>query len=97
MGGIAELLAQEIQTRTGKECRSLVLGHLQRGGMPTGYDRLLATRFGGAAVRAIAEERWGEMVALQADKIVLVPLGEALKESKTLDPKLFEIASVFFG
>jgi phosphofructokinase-like protein len=85
VGGIAELLAHEIQTRTGKECRSLVLGHLQRGGMPTGYDRLLATRFGGAAVRAIAEERWGEMVALQSPHIVCVPISEVLKVPKRVE------------
>jgi len=85
VGGIAESLAHEIQMRTGKECRSLVLGHLQRGGMPTGYDRLLATRFGGAAVRAIAEERWGEMVALQSPHIVCVPISEVLKVPKRVE------------
>ena len=85
VGGIAELLATEIQLRTGKECRSLVLGHLQRGGMPTGYDRLLATRFGGAAVRAIADERWGEMVALQSPHIVCVPIAEVLQVRKRVE------------
>jgi len=85
MGGIAESLAQDIQARTGKECRSLVLGHLQRGGMPTGYDRLLAARFGGAAVRAIADERWGEMVALQSPHIVCVPIAEVLKVPKRVE------------
>jgi 6-phosphofructokinase 1 len=85
MGGIAEALAQSIQARTGKECRSLTLGHLQRGGMPTGYDRLLATRFGGAAVRAIAEERWGEMVALQSPHIVCVPIAEVLLLPKRVE------------
>jgi ATP-dependent phosphofructokinase / diphosphate-dependent phosphofructokinase len=85
VGGIAESLAHEIQMRTGKECRSLVLGHLQRGGMPTGYDRLLATRFGGAAVRAIAEERWGQMVALQSPHIVCVPISEVLKVPKRVE------------
>jgi 6-phosphofructokinase 1 len=85
MGGIAEALAQSIQGRTGKECRSLTLGHLQRGGMPTGYDRLLAARFGGAAVRAIAEERWGEMVALQSPHIVCVPIAEVLLLPKRVE------------
>jgi phosphofructokinase-like protein len=85
MGGIAETLAQSIQARTGKECRSLTLGHLQRGGMPTGYDRLLATRFGGAAVRAIAEERWGEMVALQSPHIVCVPIADVLQFPKRVE------------
>jgi len=87
LGGIADALAHEIQRRTEKECRSLVLGHLQRGGMPTGYDRLLATRFGGAAVRAIAAEKWGTMVALQSPDIVEIPIAEALKEPKRVDPR----------
>jgi ATP-dependent phosphofructokinase / diphosphate-dependent phosphofructokinase len=85
LGGIADRVAREIQSRTGKECRSLVLGHLQRGGMPTGYDRILATRFGGAAVRAVAEQRWGEMVALQPPNIVTIPIAEALREPKRVD------------
>lgn len=86
VGGVAELIASEIQQRTGKETRSLVLGHLQRGGMPTGYDRLLATRFGGAAIRAIAEEKWGEMVALQSPHIVTVPIADVLRELKRVEP-----------
>jgi len=87
VGGLAGRLAYDIQQRTGKETRSLVLGHLQRGGMPTGYDRLLATRFGGAAVRAVADEKWGHMVALQSPHIVTVPIVEVLKETKQVDPK----------
>jgi 6-phosphofructokinase 1 len=86
VGGLCEPLAREIQRITGKETRSLVLGHLQRGGMPTGYDRLLATRFGGAAVRAIADERWGHMVALQSPHIVTIPIEEALREPKRVNP-----------
>ena len=85
IGGVAELIAREIQDRTGKECRSLVLGHLQRGGMPTGYDRLLATRFGGAAVRAVKDAHWGKMVALQGASIVTVPIIEALEKPKRVD------------
>ena len=86
IGGVCEDIAREIQEITGKETRSLVLGHLQRGGMPTGYDRFLATRFGGAAVRAIAEERWSHMVALQTPHIVTIPIEEALREPKRVDP-----------
>jgi ATP-dependent phosphofructokinase / diphosphate-dependent phosphofructokinase len=86
VGGIAEVIAQQIADRTGKETRSLVLGHLQRGGMPTGYDRLLATRFGGAAVKAIAEQKWGHMVALQSPHIVAIPIREVLKEQKKVNP-----------
>ncbi|HEX4684301.1 MAG TPA: ATP-dependent 6-phosphofructokinase [Gemmatimonadaceae bacterium] len=86
LGGLCEPIAREIQRITGKETRSLVLGHLQRGGMPTGYDRLLATRFGGAAVRAVGEEKWGHMVALQSPHIVMIPIEEALREPKRVDP-----------
>jgi phosphofructokinase-like protein len=85
VGGICGRLAFEIQKITGKETRSLVLGHLQRGGVPTGYDRLLATRFGGAAVRAIEEKKWGHMVALQSPHIVTIPMTEALKEAKRVE------------
>ncbi|HEU4995072.1 MAG TPA: ATP-dependent 6-phosphofructokinase [Gemmatimonadaceae bacterium] len=86
LGGLAGRMAYEIQQITGKETRSLVLGHLQRGGVPTGYDRLLATRFGGAAVRAVADKRWGHMVALQSPNIVTIPMKEALRYTKKVDP-----------
>lgn len=86
LGGVAERLSREIQERTGKECRSLVLGHLQRGGMPTGYDRLLASRFGGAAVQAVEDAKWGHMVALRSPDIVTVPLELALKQLRRVDP-----------
>jgi phosphofructokinase-like protein len=85
VGGVAAELSRQIHERTGKETRSLVLGHLQRGGMPTGYDRLLATRFGAAAVRAVADEKWAHMVALQSPHIVTVPIREVLKEEKRVD------------
>jgi phosphofructokinase-like protein len=86
LGGLCEPIAREIQRVTGKETRSLILGHLQRGGMPTGYDRLLATRFGGAAIRAVADEKWGHMIALQSPHIVSIPIEEALREPKRVDP-----------
>ena len=86
VGGIAETIAREIQSLTNKETRSLVLGHLQRGGQPTGYDRLLAARFGGAAVRAVEDRRWGHMVALQSPHIVTIPIAQALGELKRVDP-----------
>ncbi len=85
IGGVAEEIAQQIQERTGKECRSLVLGHLQRGGQPTSYDRLLATRFGGAAVEAIEAGKWGYMVALQSPHIVCIPIVDVLKEPKRVE------------
>jgi 6-phosphofructokinase 1 len=86
VGGVADSIAREIQQITGKETRSLVLGHLQRGGMPTGYDRLLATRFGGAAVRAVERSQWGHMMALQSPHIVAIPLDHAIRELKRVDP-----------
>jgi len=86
VGGLADVLARQIQEQTGKETRSLVLGHLQRGGMPTGYDRLLATRFGAAAVRAVADKRWGHMVALQSPRIVTIPIADVLASPKRVDP-----------
>jgi phosphofructokinase-like protein len=85
IGGVAERLALEIEELTKKETRSLILGHLQRGGQPTGYDRLLAVRFGGAAVRAVAEEKWDHMIALQSPHIVTVPLEEVLKTPKRVE------------
>ena len=87
VGGIASRIAWDIEQKTGKESRSLVLGHLQRGGMPTGYDRLLATRFGGAAVEAVEKEKWGHMVALQSPHIVTIPFTEALAEPRRVDPE----------
>ncbi len=86
LGGIAERLGFDIQQRTGKETRSMVLGHLQRGGAPTGYDRLLATRFGAAAVQAVADKQWGHMVALQSPHLVCIPINEVLREVKKVDP-----------
>jgi len=82
LGGISELVARDIEQRTGKETRSLVLGHLQRGGSPTTFDRLLGLRFGAAAVRLVAERRFGTMVALQPPHVVPVPLEEALRTPK---------------
>jgi 6-phosphofructokinase 1 len=86
VGGVAGRLAWEIEQLTGKEARSLVLGHLQRGGMPTGYDRLLAARFGGAAVEAVEKGLWGQMVALQSPHIVPIPIVEVLAVPKRVDP-----------
>jgi phosphofructokinase-like protein len=87
LGGIAERLGFDIQRVTGKETRAMVLGHLQRGGSPTGYDRLLATRFGAAAVQAVGDKKWGHMVALQSPHLVTIPIDEVLRETKRVDPK----------
>ncbi|MEO8192327.1 MAG: ATP-dependent 6-phosphofructokinase [Gemmatimonadales bacterium] len=84
-GFVAERLVSQIHDGTGKECRSLVLGHLQRGGMPTGYDRLLATRFGSAAITAIEAGAWGQMVALQSPHLVTVPIAEVIRQEKQVE------------
>ena len=97
LGGVAVTLSAEIEARTGYESRYTILGHLQRGGTPTAFDRVLATRFGVAAIDAVRAGRFGEMVALRAGEIELLTFGAALKEPKLLDPKLLELASVFFG
>ena len=97
LGGIGELLAREIEARTGKEARTTVLGHVQRGGSPTAYDRVLATRFGLHAIDAVHEGDSGVMVALQGTDIVRVPLEEATRELKTVPLERYEEAEVFFG
>jgi 6-phosphofructokinase 1 len=97
LGGIAVELERQIEERTGFESRMTILGHVQRGGTPTAYDRVLATRFGVAALDAVSDAAFGQMVALQAADIVRVPLEEALREPKLLDPALYETAEVFFG
>lgn len=97
LGGIGNVLAQEIEKRTGFETRATILGHIQRGGSPTAYDRILATRFGVAAVDLIKQGNFGRMVALKGNKIVDVPLKEAVGELKLVDLKLYEVAEVFFG
>ena len=97
LGGIGVSLEHEIEKRTGFETRVTILGHIQRGGTPTAFDRVLATRFGIAAIDSAHEEDYGMMVALQGTKVVRVPLADAVGELKTLDPELFEVAEVFFG
>jgi 6-phosphofructokinase 1 len=97
LGGIAVQLEREIEERTGFETRMTILGHVQRGGTPLAYDRVLGTRFGVAAVDAVTEGNFGKMAALRGTRIELVPLDEALAEPKLLDPELFETAEVFFG
>jgi 6-phosphofructokinase 1 len=97
LGGIAVHLEGEIERRTGYETRMTILGHVQRGGTPVAYDRVLGTRFGVAAIDAVTDGDFGKMVALRGTEIVRVPLGEALAEPKLLDPAFFETAEVFFG
>jgi len=97
LGGIAHWLEGEIERRTGKEARATVLGHVQRGGTPTAFDRVLATRFGLHAIDAADSGNWGTMAALRGTGIELVSLSEATAELKTVPRELYEEAEVFFG
>ncbi|MET9060485.1 6-phosphofructokinase [Streptomyces antibioticus] len=97
LSGVGEWLAKEIERRTGKEARTTVLGHVQRGGTPSAFDRWLATRFGLHAVDAVHERDFGVMVALRGTDIVRVPIADATARLKTVDPKLYAEAGVFFG
>ena len=97
LGGIGVTLEHEIESRTGYETRVTILGHVQRGGTPVAFDRVLATRFGVAAMDAVAAGRFGTMVALRGTEIIEVPLQTALREPKLLDPALYETAELFFG
>jgi 6-phosphofructokinase 1 len=98
LGGIAGILAEQIEERTGFETRMTILGHVQRGGTPTAYDRVLSTRFGVAAIDAVHDGDFGQMVSLRGDQVVRVPLAEAVGELKTMDPSLYhDVAEVFFG
>jgi phosphofructokinase-like protein len=96
LGGIGDWLA-EIEKRTGKEARTTGLGHIQRGGTPTAFDRVLATRFGLHAIDAVSAGDWGKMVALRGTEIARVPLAEATMQVKTVRPELYAEAEVFFG
>ncbi|GAA2148267.1 6-phosphofructokinase [Nocardioides koreensis] len=97
LGGIGDRLASEIEGRTGKEARAVVLGHIQRGGTPTAFDRWLATRFGLQAIDAVADGDFGTMMALRGTKIVRVPLIEGTGELKLVSPEEYAEAEVFFG
>jgi len=97
LGGIGHILAEEIEKRTGYETRVTVLGHLQRGGTPTAFDRILGTRFGIKAMQLVLARDYGKMASLQGNKIVSVPLEEAVSKLKTVDMDLYETAKVFFG
>ena len=97
LGGIGQLVADALEQRTGYDTRVTVLGHVQRGGTPTAYDRVLATRFGLRAIGAVHEHAFGTMVALKSDTIDLVPLGDAVSEAKTVGSGLLDDAALFFG
>jgi len=97
LGGIGERLQGEIEERTGFETRAVVLGHIQRGGTPTAFDRVLATRLGAAAIDAAHEGRWGTMPALRGTRIELVALSDAVAKLRTVPPEDYEVASAFLG
>ena len=97
LGGIANLVASEIESRTGFETRVTILGHVQRGGSPTAYDRVLSTWFGVAAIDAVHDGAWGQMVALQANQVVRVQLDDAVRELKYVNPQLWDVANQFFA
>ncbi len=97
LGGIGDRLAHEIEQRTGKEARAVVLGHIQRGGTPTAFDRWLATRFGLHAIQAVNDGDFGTMMSLRGTDIKRVPLSEGTAELKVVTPELYEEAEVLFG
>jgi 6-phosphofructokinase 1 len=97
LGGIGQKIADEIEKRTGKEARTTVLGHIQRGGTPTAFDRWLATRFGLHAIDAAHQGDWGKMVALRGTEIQRVQLAEATTQLKIVQPELYSEAEVLFG
>jgi 6-phosphofructokinase 1 len=97
LGGVANRVTEEIKDRTGYDTRVTILGHVLRGGTPTAFDRVLATRFGIAAIDAAHEGAFGSMVALQCGQIVRVPIEEGVRELKLVDPALYDVASAFFG
>ncbi len=97
LGGVTDAIAHAIELRTGFETRVVLLGHVQRGGTPTAYDRVLSTRYGVAAIDMVHEGRWGEMAALRGTEVVPVPLRETVGRTRTLDMDLYDVAAVFFG
>ena len=97
LGGIGDILGKEIEKRTGFETRVSVLGHIQRGGSPSAFDRILGTRFGAKAVELVKQKKFGRMVALSGNKIIDVDIAEATKEIKKVDMELYQIAKEFFG
>jgi ATP-dependent phosphofructokinase / diphosphate-dependent phosphofructokinase len=97
LGGVGQMLADEIEKRIGKEARCAVLGHIQRGGTPTAFDRVLATRFGVHAIGAVRDGAFGTMAALRGTEIIRVPLAEATRELKLVPPERYAEAELFFG
>lgn len=97
LGGIGQLVANAVEEATSYETRVTVLGHLQRGGTPTAFDRVLGTRFGIAAIDLVHADDFGKMVSLQGNEIVAIPLADAVDQLKVVDQELYDLATVFFG
>jgi phosphofructokinase-like protein len=98
LGGMADTIAHAIEARTGFEVRVVMLGHVQRGGTPTAFDRVLSTRYGVAAIDGVHAGRWGHMAALRAGEIVMSPLTETVGRTRPVDPHLYhDVAEIFFG
>jgi 6-phosphofructokinase 1 len=93
LGGIGSVLAQEIEKRTGFESRSVVLGHIQRGGSPSAFDRVLATRYGLGAIDMVHRGEFGQMAALRGNKIISIPLAEAIASNRKVDKEILDAAT----
>lgn len=96
LGGISHYLAEEIEARSGFETRATILGHLQRGGMPSAFDRVLGTRFGVYAVEMVRAKKFGKMCAITGNNMTEIPIKKAISKLKTVDPEMYEVAQVFF-
>jgi 6-phosphofructokinase 1 len=96
LGGIANILAREIEKGTGYETRAVVLGHIQRGGSPSAFDRVLATRYGLGAIDMVHRGEFGCMAALRSNKIVSIPLKEAIARNRTVDNEMIQIVDGLF-
>jgi 6-phosphofructokinase 1 len=97
LGGIGKILADEVEKRTDFETRVTVLGHIQRGGTPSAFDRVLATRFGVKAMELVLDKKFGYMASLKGTEIEEVPIEVAVGQLKTVDMRLYDLAKIFFG
>jgi phosphofructokinase-like protein len=97
LGGMADTIAHAIEDRTGFEVRVVMLGHVQRGGTPTAFDRVLSTRYGVAAIDGVHDARWGFMAALRGGEVIMAPLSETVGKTRPVDMSLYQVAEIFFG
>jgi len=97
LGGVGVALAKDLEKLTGIDCRTTILGHVQRGGTPTAFDRVLATRYGVCAIDMVHREQWGHMATLRGTEIIPMPLEECVHQEKRVPMELYEVAKVFFG